>query len=551
MAAYCRGQYQQLLHKTHAERVIPMLPLYDKAWYSPDSVALFTAIETIKKMAAKAGDEDLLLETALLRANFFYNSKNIAPVEMLAMLDSLSSLAISKQAIWLQALAENLKAVYNFYYLQNYEVGLEYHGKVYNLIKNLSPEVFPYKQDCLSQIGVEHYFFKDFQKAIFYFRQALDAQSSYQRKPHPSTFSTLNSLGLCYQELGRPDSSNYFFDSTLALAVHSKSEAWEGISSGNLGYNFFLKKEYGTAMPLLDKDVKIALQQGDWGLAAGSLMVQANIGLLQNNLAAAGPKVQAARQYVYLSGQYKRLQDLYPLLSKWYAATSQPSQAAMFLDSALFVKDSLARKFNSVLLLKAQQKTERQQFNAEIALINNEKRIKTLQRNALITAVLLLFTVAAFAYSVYLRRYRQKQKDLQIAAKELESASRQLDDFTRHLLEKNGMIELLQQKMGTADPELQQRLQQSTLLTDEAWEHFATLFEKVHGGYLYRLRQKIAGLTPSETRFMALAKLNLNNKEMAASLGVGPNAIRNTWFRLRKKLNLPEEYSLKEFVKTI
>jgi DNA-binding CsgD family transcriptional regulator len=73
----------------------------------------------------------------------------------------------------------------------------------------------------------------------------------------------------------------------------------------------------------------------------------------------------------------------------------------------------------------------------------------------------------------------------------------------------------------------------------------------VHGGYLYRLRQKIAGLTPSETRFMALAKLNLNNKEMAASLGVGPNAIRNTWFRLRKKLNLPEEYSLKEFVKTI
>ena len=113
------------------------------------------------------------------------------------------------------------------------------------------------------------------------------------------------------------------------------------------------------------------------------------------------------------------------------------------------------------------------------------------------------------------------------------------------------MIELLQQKMGGADPELLQQLQQSTLITSEAWDQFTALFEKVHAGYLHRLRQKLPGLTPSETRFMALAKLNLNNKEMAASLGIGSNAVRNTWFRLRKKLGLPEEHSLEEFVATI
>jgi len=38
---------------------------------------------------------------------------------------------------------------------------------------------------------------------------------------------------------------------------------------------------------------------------------------------------------------------------------------------------------------------------------------------------------------------------------------------------------------------------------------------------------------------------------MAASLGVSPQAIRVTRYRLRKKLHLPEEGSLEELVSSI
>ncbi|MDD3003449.1 LuxR C-terminal-related transcriptional regulator [Flavobacterium sp.] len=50
-----------------------------------------------------------------------------------------------------------------------------------------------------------------------------------------------------------------------------------------------------------------------------------------------------------------------------------------------------------------------------------------------------------------------------------------------------------------------------------------------------------AEMTVSEIRHLMLAKLGFNNKEMARTLGVSESAIRVTWSRIRKKLNLSQE----------
>ena len=78
------------------------------------------------------------------------------------------------------------------------------------------------------------------------------------------------------------------------------------------------------------------------------------------------------------------------------------------------------------------------------------------------------------------------------------------------------------------------------ILTEEQWNNFKVLFEKVHKGYLKRLKEKIPSITPAEVRFMALAKLQLDAKEMGVSLGISANAVRNTWYRLRKKVGFTD-----------
>ena len=129
------------------------------------------------------------------------------------------------------------------------------------------------------------------------------------------------------------------------------------------------------------------------------------------------------------------------------------------------------------------------------------------------------------------------------------SARAQLIDFTQHLSEKNQLIQRLEEKNGTN--KVLEELEQSIILTGKDWGRFRDLFEQAHPGWLKRLAEKIPGITPSEIRLMALAKLNFSNKEMAIALGVTPQAIRVTWHRLRKKSDLPEEGNIEELVSQV
>lgn len=89
------------------------------------------------------------------------------------------------------------------------------------------------------------------------------------------------------------------------------------------------------------------------------------------------------------------------------------------------------------------------------------------------------------------------------------------------------------------------------ILTDFDWSNFTSLFDKVYPEFFIRLKQKFPQLSLSEKKFIALSKLKLDNKEMAAMLGVGTDAIRQNRSRLKKKLNLAEEIFLEEIIDQI
>lgn len=91
----------------------------------------------------------------------------------------------------------------------------------------------------------------------------------------------------------------------------------------------------------------------------------------------------------------------------------------------------------------------------------------------------------------------------------------------------------------------------STILTDADWNRFKRLFEKVHEGFLVRLKDRFPDLTPAETRLLALTRLHLSTKEMADMLGVKPHSIKKTRQRLRKKIHLGEEESFEDHLEQI
>jgi DNA-binding CsgD family transcriptional regulator len=200
---------------------------------------------------------------------------------------------------------------------------------------------------------------------------------------------------------------------------------------------------------------------------------------------------------------------------------------------------------------------------ADVEKLTEQKKVQVIIRNSLIAGLVALGLLTALFINRQKIINRRKQERLhsekQLMEVELSNASSQLQMFTRSIHEKNALIEEFSAQLESLqpatpgmpadyDPDALARLRESTILTDNEWEDFRRLFETVHGDYLERLKVKIPGLSPAETRFIALTKLQLSNKEMAGILGISTDAVRMNKHRLRKKLNLDDRTSIDELL---
>jgi DNA-binding CsgD family transcriptional regulator len=236
-----------------------------------------------------------------------------------------------------------------------------------------------------------------------------------------------------------------------------------------------------------------------------------------------------------------------------YAYKGNTELSGMYMDSALLVTDSLNRQFSGIMMARALQKDAITEQRAKLADVQNRKQMLTFKFYIFLVLAAIVFFITIYIYRNKRIQFKQEQllKDLQLKEKEKEllSAQAQLMDFTRHLAEKNQLIHQFEKRDG--NNKVLEELEHSIILTGKDWGHFRNLFEQVYPGWLQRLTEKVPGISPSETRIMALARLSFSNKEMSAALGVTPQAIRVTWHRLRKKLNLSEDETIEELVNRI
>jgi DNA-binding CsgD family transcriptional regulator len=145
---------------------------------------------------------------------------------------------------------------------------------------------------------------------------------------------------------------------------------------------------------------------------------------------------------------------------------------------------------------------------------------------------------------------------------ELTNAKKILDNYTESMLRKNEMLEqftielnklksLKSKELYEEKIEQMDLLNKSTILTEDDWNKFKELFEQVYDSFFTRLREKLPDLSQAEIRLACLIKLKLSTKEIAGILGVSPNTIKTTRYRLRKKLNMLEETSLEDIILSI
>lgn len=83
---------------------------------------------------------------------------------------------------------------------------------------------------------------------------------------------------------------------------------------------------------------------------------------------------------------------------------------------------------------------------------------------------------------------------------------------------------------------------------NEDWEQFSVHFNKVHGDFLIALKEKYPQLSAHELKLCAYLRMNLASKEIAQLMNISVRGVEISRYRLRKKLNIPTEVNLFEFM---
>jgi len=79
---------------------------------------------------------------------------------------------------------------------------------------------------------------------------------------------------------------------------------------------------------------------------------------------------------------------------------------------------------------------------------------------------------------------------------------------------------------------------------NEEWEQFAVHFDSVHTNFLKKLKDRYPSLTTSDLKVAAYLRLNLSSKEIAQLMNISIRGVETSRYRLRKKLELPNEVNL-------
>ena len=186
------------------------------------------------------------------------------------------------------------------------------------------------------------------------------------------------------------------------------------------------------------------------------------------------------------------------------------------------------------------------------------------QRNFIIAGILFLAVIALLLINrqrlkvkyqqelAVQEKLRMQQENLRIQ-QEMESAIMQLKMFTENIIEKTNLVEKLEQQLNNktisaTEQQLISELSQQTILTEDDWDKFKSLFEKIFPLFFQRLKNVAADITVAEQRMAALTRLQLTTRQMASMLGISVDSVHKTKQRLRKRFNLGTDANMEEYI---
>lgn len=258
--------------------------------------------------------------------------------------------------------------------------------------------------------GQMYYKFRDYDKAVYYYKKAMVEPSEYLYTPYhlydEGNLRARNALGLYYAQIGDLQTSDSYFRSMLVSPDSVKRrDLCDALALCNLGQNELKRGHYDETVKLIEKGLPVLLHYDYYPQAAEASIALGEAWLAKNNISEVQKAINTARNYINLAGDDDHCSRLFQLMSKYYGIKGNNKLSATYLDSTIIAKENLEKKYNALIILRAEQET----FEAEKAAAKEEFRLhKENARNVLISALVIIL-LCVVALIVFITLYRKKK----------------------------------------------------------------------------------------------------------------------------------------------
>lgn len=346
----------------------------------------------VKKYLEKEGAKDAELLAFLQVLEFSLKLGNVSQAEI----DDFYTLVgvDFKRFPNVQARAYRSLGFYYFVGAKNYERAFDAYIKLEKLLKVYNEGVITDYSIYCGDIVTAYYRFKNYSAAIDIAKLGLLKATN--------KWDLYNTMGLCYRDVHKLDSALLFLHKGLQEAKDKKMPfIYQSISFGNIGNVHYLQKDYSRAKPLLQLDLDQAVKIDDKGLAAGAAIPLADILITEGKLQLADDLLNTAKNGIEATKQYDRLEFFYPVRSRFFERKGWLNKALLYKDSAILAVKRNDSVYNSLLVMKAQQRMDMERIAVEKNKLEAYKKLSETK----MLALLAIFIIVV-AFYLYVRKYK-------------------------------------------------------------------------------------------------------------------------------------------------
>ncbi len=428
--------------------------------------------------------------------------------------------------------------------------------------------------NALMNSGMVYADIGEYQRALKIYDQSIERFQQLDLKRRiATTFTKIGSVLIQQNKLS--EAKGYL---TNSLNMHSEDNYDYGVAEvhNRLGTLSLLQNELELGEYHIRKSMEIGVSLNDEDGQISNLIQIGKLYRLQNRYDVSQAHLLAALKKADKKGLKKYKLSAYKELKLLERKEGNLKKSLEFYDQYILLKDSILNNDKSKQIAALEFNNELLEKETEIALLKETRRTRNIINISLSLGLVLLSCIAVLMLRHQKQREKRevellksnekltqaelenaqlKQKDLK---QQLEFRNKELTSYALNFARKN---ELFQQLLADIDIlaaatakersktliDIRKKIKSHTNM-DRDWEDFKKYFEEVHTSFYGRLKEKHPDISSNDLKLCALARLNLNTKEAANMLGISPESAKTARYRLRKKLNLPSDMNLLDYL---